>query len=199
MCSTVKLKDNISVLTPSRVLPLPGNHHQPGPPQEASAGCTPYDSWRSSTHQSQQWYTSTLTLWSLSSPPSSPSGTWLQLPRTRADSSVLSAELKRWLDATCRPSKTFTPPGHWGKQERQWLTPPTSDINLLKCSVKTKASSYEDSFFPSATWLVTSTETLFPPMPWTLHFLLMRHPTIISYLHICDFFLSNAACYTHLI
>lgn len=98
---------------------LPWNHHLPGPKvwakhqltnQEGTAEDVLPASVEKNTSCQSQWRCSfTPPSFNLSSLPPSPSGTLLPLPSTKADCSVSSAALKRWLAAIPLPYKTCTP------------------------------------------------------------------------------------------
>lgn len=128
---------------------FPWNHHLPGPKvwakhqltnQEGTAeDVLPASVEKNTSCQSQWWCSFTPPSFNLSSLPPSPSGTLLPLPSTKADCSVSSAALKRWLAAilyTLQDTES-------GKE----------DCCRMLWSITTNTSRHKDSFFPLLCWI----------------------------------------------
>ena len=112
--SPVDTVESFRFLPPSSPRTSSGSWTSAPSPKELNRGCTSCGSWRSSTCQRQWWCTSTPASSSPSSPPPSPSGTLLPRPMTKADCSVSSVLLRRWLAAICHLYRTCLPAGGCG-------------------------------------------------------------------------------------
>ncbi len=87
--------------------------------------------------------------------PLSRSGMLLPRLRTRANSSISFALLRRWLAAACHASRTCTPPGSWGVHWRLWMIPPTLDTNCLRHSLAVHQDQNltpQEQFLPNCSW-----------------------------------------------
>lgn len=142
--------------------------------KELTSGCTSCGSWSSLTYWRQWWCTSTLPSSSPYSPPPSPSGTLLPLPKIKADC-VSFALLRRLLACNLaslqglytsrtpkRAVKIVADPFHPGHKPFEALP-----LGRRLRFIKTKSSSHKNCLFPSGSGLKP---TMFFYLPsWTLY------------------------------